>query len=309
MSILSILTGFFLLVVGGEYIVRASVSLSLRFKISKFAIGMTVVALATSFPELIVSVNAALSGSPSIAINNVIGSNIANIGLVLSIVSILSFVTVNKNFYKRDWPIMFLFSLQLLIFAMNDNLISQIEGATLILTILLFIYFSLQRKEASVNDDNFNIPKVSKFKILFWLIISSISLYAGSEFLLDGAVKLAKELSISEAVISVSVIAIGTSVPELATSVVAIVKKEKGISVGNILGSNIFNIGSVLGITSLIKPVIVSQEIFERDIVWMILFAILLILLAIIPRKNHLGKMKGAILLILYFYFLYVAYK
>lgn len=309
MSILSILTGFFLLVVGGEYIVRASVSLSLRFKISKFAIGMTVVALATSFPELIVSVNAALSGSPSIAINNVIGSNIANIGLVLSIVSILSFVTVNKNFYKRDWPIMFLFSLQLLIFAMNDNLISQIEGATLILTILLFIYFSLKRKEASVNDDNFNIPKVSKFKILFWLIISSISLYAGSEFLLDGAVKLAKELSISEAVISVSVIAIGTSVPELATSVVAIVKKEKGISVGNILGSNIFNIGSVLGITSLIKPVIVSQEIFERDIVWMILFAILLILLAIIPRKNYLGKMKGAILLILYFYFLYVAYK
>ena len=309
MSILSILTGFFLLVVGGEYIVRASVSLSLRFKISKFAIGMTVVALATSFPELIVSVNAALSGSPSIAINNVIGSNIANIGLVLSIVSILSFVTVNKNFYKRDWPIMFLFSLQLLIFAMNDNLISQIEGATLILTILLFIYFSLQRKEASVNDDNFNIPKVSKFKILFWLIISSISLYAGSEFLVDGAVKLAKELSISEAVISVSVIAIGTSVPELATSVVAIVKKEKGISVGNILGSNIFNIGSVLGITSLIKPIIVSQEIFERDIVWMILFAILLILLAIIPKKNHLGNMKGAILLILYFYFLYVAYK
>ena len=309
MSILSILTGFFLLVVGGEYIVRASVSLSLRFKISKFAIGMTVVALATSFPELIVSVNAALSGSPSIAINNVIGSNIANIGLVLSIVSILSFVTVNKNFYKRDWPIMFLFSLQLLIFAMNDNLISQIEGATLILTILLFIYFSLKRKEASINDDNFNIPKVSKFKILFWLIISSISLYAGSEFLVDGAVKLAKELSISEAVISVSVIAIGTSVPELATSIVAIVKKEKGISVGNILGSNIFNIGSVLGITSLIKPIIVSQEIFERDIVWMILFAILLILLAIIPKKNHLGKMKGAILLILYFYFLYVAYK
>ena len=298
MSILSILTGFFLLVVGGEYIVRASVSLSLRFKISKFAIGMTVVALATSFPELIVSVNAALSGSPSIAINNVIGSNIANIGLVLSIVSILSFVTVNKNFYKRDWPIMFLFSLQLLIFAMNDNLISQIEGATLILTILLFIYFSLKSKEVSINDE-FNIPKVSKFKILFWLIISSISLYAGSEFLVDGAVKLAKELSISEAVISVSVIAIGTSVPELATSVVAIVKKEKGISVGNILGSNIFNIGSVLGITSLIKPIIVSQEIFERDLVWMILFAILLILLAIIPKKNHLGKMKGAILLIL----------
>ena len=309
MSILSILTGFFLLVVGGEYIVRASVSLSLRFKISKFAIGMTVVALATSFPELIVSVNAALSESPSIAINNVIGSNIANIGLVLSIVSILSFVTVNKNFYKRDWPIMFIFSLQLLFFVMNDNLISQIEGATLIFTIILFIYFSLKRKERSIDDENFNIPKVSKFKIFFWLIISSISLYAGSEFLVDGAVKLAEELSISEAVISVSVIAIGTSVPELATSVVAIVKKEKGISVGNILGSNIFNIGSVLGITSLIKPIIVSKEIFERDIVWMILFAILLILLAIIPKKNHLGKLKGAVLLILYFYFLYVAYK
>ena len=204
---------------------------------------------------------------------------------------------------------MFIFSLQLLFFVMNDNLISQIEGATLIFTIILFIYFSLKRKERSIDDENFNIPKVSKFKIFFWLIISSISLYAGSEFLVDGAVKLAEELSISEAVISVSVIAIGTSVPELATSVVAIVKKEKGISVGNILGSNIFNIGSVLGITSLIKPIIVSKEIFERDIVWMILFAILLILLAIIPKKNHLGKLKGAVLLILYFYFLYVAYK
>ena len=146
-------------------------------------------------------------------------------------------------------------------------------------------------------------------KISVWFIISTISLYFGAEFLVDGAVNFAKQIKISEAVIAVTIVAIGTSIPELAASLVAIAKKEKGISVGNLIGSNIFNIGSDLGITALIKPITITEEIAQRDLMWMLAFALLLILLAILPKRNELSKYKGLILLSAYFYFLFLAFK
>ena len=146
------------------------------------------------------------------------------------------------------------------------------------------------------------------FKIFVWLIISSITLYFGSEFLVDGAVNLAKQISISEAVISVTIVAIGTSVPELAASLVAIAKKEEGISVGNLIGSNIFNIGSVLGITAMIKEIPIAEEIIQRDIIWMLIFALIVVVLAVIPRKNYLTGFKGFILFSMYLYFIYIAF-
>jgi len=279
-----------LLVVGGEFIVRSSVALSLKFNISKFVIGMTVVSFATSLPELIVSVNAALNNSPSIAINNVIGSNIANIGLVLGLISILGKITVDNYFYKRDWPWMFFFSLLMWFFISQDSVLQKYEGLILFL-ILIFFTFKIIKKsnyldfKGSIDDE---LLKTSNFKIFVWLIISSITLYFGSEFLVDGAVNLAKQISISEAVISVTIVAIGTSVPELAASLVAIAKKEEGISVGNLIGSNIYNIGSVLGITAMIKEIPIAEEIIQRDILWMLIFALIVIVLAIIPRKNYL---------------------
>ena len=310
MNIIFIFLGFLLLVVGGEFIVRSSVALSLKFNISKFVIGMTVVSFATSLPELIVSVNAALNNSPSIAINNVIGSNIANIGLVLGLISILGKITVDNYFYKRDWPWMFFFSLLMWFFISQDSVLQKYEGLILFLILIFFTLTIIKKSnyldfKGSIDDE---LLKTSNFKIFIWLIISSITLYFGSEFLVDGAVNLAKQISISEAVISVTIVAIGTSVPELAASLVAIAKKEEGISVGNLIGSNIYNIGSVLGITAMIKEIPIAEEIIQRDILWMLIFALIVIILAIIPRKNYLTSFKGLIMFSMYLYFIFIAF-
>jgi len=310
MNVIFIFLGFLLLVVGGEFIVRSSVALSLKFNISKFVIGMTVVSFATSLPELIVSVNAALNNSPSIAVNNVIGSNIANIGLVLGLISILGKITVDNYFYKRDWPWMFFFSLLMWFFISQDSILQKYEGLILFLILIFFTLTII--KKSNYLDFNGGIDdellKTSNFKIFVWLIISSITLYFGSEFLVDGAVNLAKQISISEAVISVTIVAIGTSVPELAASLVAIAKKEEGISVGNLIGSNIYNIGSVLGITAMIKEIPIAEEIIQRDIFWMLIFALIVIILAVMPRKNYLTSFKGFVLFSMYLYFIYVAF-
>ena len=305
MSLFYILTGFLLLVVGGEFIIRSSVSISLKFKLPKFIIGMTVMAFATSLPELIVSVNAALKGSPSIALNNIIGSNIANIGLVLSVISISTLIVIEKSFYKKDWPIMFIFTMMLFVFSL-DSIISQFDGLVMLACLLVFIYYFISKKHQKNLDNEVDEKLVnsSAFKIILWLFISAVSLFFGAEFLVDGAVSFAKKMKFSEAVISVSIVAIGTSIPELAASLIAIIKKEKGLSVGNIIGSNIFNIGSVLGITAIIKPIQVASEILYRDIPFVIAFSILLLLLALIPKKNSIGKVKGFFMLLLYIYFI-----
>tara|TARA_Y100000589_G_C27096583_1_gene606218 strand:+ start:337 stop:1275 length:939 start_codon:yes stop_codon:yes gene_type:complete len=310
MNLLLIFLGFFLLVIGGEFIVRSSVALSLKLNISKFVIGMTVVSFATSLPELIVSVNAALNNSPSIAINNVVGSNIANIGIVLGLISILSNVQVDKKFLNRDWPVMFIFSALLFLFTFNDFILTQLEGLIFFILILAYIYYFLKKpRYKTINNTNINlqISSVTNFKICLWIILSILSLYFGAEFLVGGAVDFAKQINISEAVISVTIIAIGTSIPELAASLVAIAKNEEGLSVGNLIGSNIFNIGSVLGITAIIKPILITDEILYRDIVWMLIFAILIFILAITPEKNKISNYKGTTLFLAYIYFVYVA--
>ena len=310
MNLALIFLGFFLLVIGGEFIVRASVALSLRFNISKFVIGMTVVSFATSLPELIVSINAALNNSPSIAINNVVGSNIANIGLVLAIIALLSNISVNEKSFRRDWSWMFFLSIMLWLFIITDNELNGFEGFLLITFLVSFVYNVLKKSDSIelLNDVDDKLKLTSNFKILIWLFISSLTLYFGAEFLVDGAVKFANQINISEAVISVSIVAIGTSIPELAASLVAIAKNEKGISVGNLIGSNIFNIGSVLGITAIIKDIPIAEEIIERDIIWMMVFTVLIMLLAVLPEKNKISKYKGLIMLLGYFVFIFLAF-
>jgi len=312
MTLVWMFLGFLLLVLGGEFIVRASIAISLKFNISKVVIGMTVVAFATSLPELLVSLKAAINDSPSIAINNVIGSNIANIGLVLGLTAIIGNITVSKSFYRLDWPVMILFSLLLYWFLYNDNLLSSFEGLVLFSLLIIFLFSIIKynvndSSPEEIIDDNLN--NTSGFKILIWVIFASFSLYYGAEWLVYSAVDLAKSIEVSEAVISVTVIAIGTSVPELATSVIAIAKNEKGISIGNLIGSNIFNIGSVLGLTSIIKPIVIEDSnILERDIVWMLVFALLVLIIALFPKKNNITKIKGFFLVFLYSVFILSTY-
>ena len=312
MTLFWMFLGFLLLVLGGEFIVRASIAISLKFNISKVVIGMTVVAFATSLPELLVSLKAAVNGSSSIAINNVIGSNIANIGMVLGLTAIIGNIPVVKSFYRLDWPVMIFFSLTLYLFLYNDNLLSSFEGLILFTSLIIFLFFVIRyyANDLSVADAiDENLNETSGIKILIWTIFASFSLYYGAEWLVASAIDLAKSIGVSEAVISVSVIAIGTSIPELATSVIAIAKNEKGISIGNLIGSNIFNIGSVLGLTTIIKPILITDSnILDRDIIWMLVFASLILILSLLPKKNNISKIKGLLLVVFYSVFILSTY-
>lgn len=312
MSIAYVIIGLLLLVLGGEFLVRASIGLSFKLNISKMIIGMTVVSFATSAPELLVSLQAALDGSPAIAINNVVGSNIANIALVLGITALIGPIAVSKDFYKLNWPVMMLFSIILYFFLKNDDMLSATEGGLLLAGLVVFLVVLIKTAKNEDVDDEVDdaLAMVGYGKILLWLLIGAIALYFGSEFLVDGAKDLAKSVGVSEGVISITMIAIGTSVPELAASVIAALKGEKAISLGNLIGSNVFNIASVLGITALVKEIPVTEpQILTRDIFWMLGFAFVLLPLVFIPKKYILGRFKGAFLFLGYIGFVYLVFK
>ncbi|OSY88553.1 membrane protein [Tenacibaculum holothuriorum] len=312
MSIAYIIIGLLLLVFGGDFLVRSSVGLSFKLNISKMVIGMTVVSFATSAPELLVSLQAALDGSPAIAINNVIGSNIANIGLVLGITALIGPIAVSKDFYKLNWPVMMVFSLLIYYFLWNDEVITRIEGVVLVLALVVFLIVLIRSaKSDEVNNGEVDekLATVGYGKILLWLLIGGVALYFGSDLLVRGAKSLAQSVGVSEGVISITMIAIGTSVPELAASVIAVVKGEKAISLGNLIGSNIFNIASVLGLTALVKEIPVTEpQILTRDIFWMLAFAFIILPLVFLPKRFELGRLKGAVLFISYIAFIYIAF-
>ena len=314
MSVLFILLGLILLVVGGEFLVRASVALSFRLNISKMVIGLTVVSFATSAPELLVSVQAALDGFSDISLGNVIGSNIANIGLVLGITAVISPLAIDKDFYKFNWPVMMLLSIGLYFILKSGGEISRIEGGGLLLILCIYLYLLIKRakkaRAAKVTEEvDESLAKVSNFKMFIWLLIGGLALYFGSELLVKGAIDLATAMGVSERVIAITMIAVGTSVPELAASVIAALKQEKAISLGNLIGSNIFNIASVLGITAIIQPIAVkSQEVLSSDIWWMIGFSAVLIPLAFLPKQFEIGRIKGVLIVVAYCVFVSMAF-
>jgi len=312
MSIAYVIIGLLLLVIGGEFLVRSSIGLSFKLNISKMIIGMTVVSFATSAPELLVSLQAALDGSPAIAINNVIGSNIANIALVLGITAIIGPIAVSKDFYKLTWPVMMCFSLLIYFFLKNDNVLTAIEGGILLVALVVFLIVLIKTAKSEDADEEVDdkLATVGYLKIFLWLLIGGLALYFGSEFLVNGAKDLAKSVGVSEGVISITMIAIGTSVPELAASVIAAIKGEKAISLGNLIGSNIFNIASVLGITALVKQIPVTEpQMLSRDIFWMLGFAFIIFPLVFIPKKFILGRLKGLFLFLGYVGFIYIVFK
>ena len=316
MSVFYVVAGLALLVIGGDFLVRASVGLSFKLKISKLVIGMTVVSFATSAPELLVSLQAAFDGITDIALGNVIGSNIANIGLVLGITAIISPLAVDRDFYRLNWPMMMLVSFALYYFLKNDELLSALEGGILFVALMVFLVILIRssRKSIKANLDEVDdaLAEVSNFKIVAWLLIGAAGLYFGSEWLVKGAKQLALAVGVSDYAISVTVIAIGTSVPELAASVIAALKREKAISLGNLIGSNIFNIASVLGLTAIIKPIAVNPktpEILSTNIFWMIGFAAILVPLILVPKRFEIDRLKGMFLFGAYMVFIFLALK
>ena len=307
-SILLMFSGLVVLIIGGNLLLKSAVSISLKFKIPKILIGLTVVSLATSAPELIISLKSALIGSPDLAIANVVGSNIANLGLVLGLTILLSPLKISKDIYKVDWPIM-IFSSFCFYVMISDSIINRSEGLILVSFLIITIFSLIKHQKNSNEDLNVEVDSGdsvdSIFKSILILLVGGFFLYLGSEWFISGAIELASFFGVSERIIGITVVSIGTSVPELVTSMVAIYKKEKSISLGNLLGSNIFNIFAVLGITSIVTPLIVGDvNIVNFDIYIMLFFALIIFPLIYMPNRYVLGRKEGVI--ILSFYFLYI---
>lgn len=311
MDYLLLIAGLILLFVGGEFLVRGSVNLSLHLKLSTLVIGMTVVSFATSAPELLVSVNAAFKGHPDISLGNVVGSNIANIGLVLGLTAMFFGLSVSQQSYRYNWPMMMIASI-LLYLGLFDGVLMRWEGIVYVLLLIAFNYLIIyksrkEKRDVIIDDHDVEEARVKPIGYgLFFLILGGVALYFGSEWLINGATNIALDLGISERVISVSIISVGTSVPELAASIVAAFKKEKDLSIGNLIGSNIFNILAVLGISSIIIPIQAQDPaIMSVDIYWMLFFAVFLYAIMRWPPRDEILKWQGA--LVLTGYVIYIA--
>lgn len=313
MNIVYIVVGLLLLVLGGNWLLKAAVGLSLKLNIPKIVIGMTVVSFATSAPELIVSIKSALNNATGLAVGNVIGSNIANIGLVLGITVILSTIEVEKSFYKTDWPVMMIASLLLYFFIAFDNTIQQYEGGIMFTLLVVFLIYLLRfQKQAVVDEMPEDDEELPLYKIAMFFVIGGFGLWAGSELLINGSVNLAKKMGVSDAIIGVTVVSVGTSVPELAASIIAVMKKEKAISLGNLIGSNVFNILAVLGVTAMITPIELNADalsLVTNDIYWMLAISFAVLPLVFFPKKLRLNWKDGIILLTSYFIFVFLTLK
>ncbi|CAZ96937.1 MULTISPECIES: calcium/sodium antiporter [Zobellia] len=303
-----IVLGLILLIAGGNWLLKSAVALSLRLSIPKIVIGMTVVSFATSAPELIVSVKAALDGFPDLALGNVVGSNIANLGLVLAVTVLMGSIDVRRTFYTTDWPVMMAASLLFFAFIFFDGELQQYEGGIMVVALFLFLVYLLRFQKQAVEDeapeDDLPLPL---YKLVLFLGLGGTALWGGSELLINGAVGTAKIFGVSERIIAVTVVSIGTSIPELAASVIAVIKKEKAISLGNLIGSNIFNLLAVLGITSIITPIkVVDERLLSNDIFWMLGISFLILPLVFFPKGLRLGWRDGLILLTCYVVFVYL---
>ncbi len=306
MAVLALLVGLLLLIKGGDWLLESAVALSLRLSIPKAVIGMTVVSFATSAPELIVSVQSALEGFSSIALGNVVGSNIANLALVLAITVIIQPIEISKVFLRIDWPMMMVASALFLLFLVYDAYLSFWEGAVMFALLISFILYLLKNQKEGVDELDEEFEHLSWTKTMGYLVMGGFSLWLGAETLVKGAVDLAKMMGVNERIIGISIISIGTSIPELSASIIAILRKEKAISLGNLIGSNIFNILAVMGITAMVQPfVVMDADFLTNDLIWMIGISLLLLPLMYIPNDQKFNRLNGVILLSLYIYFIY----
>jgi len=297
-EVIFLVLGLVLLVVGSDLLLRSSIDLSLKYNVSKLVIGLTIVSFATSAPELLISISSVLKNFSDIAISNVIGSNIANIGLVFSIALLFVTINIKKENIKYDFPWLIIVSL-LFIWFLQDSQIDRFEGVVFTSVLVLFIIFSFKvRANESEDLDDLSTSNMSLSKIFIYLALSSILLYSGSELFVESSIFFANYFGVSERVIGLTMVAMGTSLPELATTLVAIYKKELDISIGNIIGSNIFNILAVIGITSIIRTLsIKSSEILSFDIYVMFAFSAVLGIFFFFPRKYRMYSIHGLFLL------------
>jgi cation:H+ antiporter len=302
--------GLIILLVGGKFLVDGASAIAVKLGMSSGLIGLTIVAFGTSAPELLVSINAALKGNSDISIGNVVGSNIANIGLVLGLSGIFYPIMIKRSHLRFDYLVTVLVTILFFILGLN-GLIGLWEGILLFSVFILFNFYLFKSSKGGIADGKEVEAEIEQVKGYSWLISISlfsagiIGLYFGSELLVENAVKISREFGVSERVIGVSIIAIGTSLPELITSIMAALSKRTDLALGNILGSNIMNILSIIGITAIIQPIGVSEDFLDVDFLWMI--GITLLLFPLMKTKMQVSKIEGSILFgsyCLYMFFL-----
>lgn len=308
MTLVLFVTGLLILVGGAESLVRGSSALALRLGVTPLVIGLTVVAFGTSSPELAVSIESALKGSSSIALGNVIGSNIANIGLILGVTAMIRPMHVQPSLLREQIPLMIVISF-VIWFMASDQQIGFLDGAVLVACLVGFLVHSYRiSKEGGEEEEEILPCEVMTLKNNTWFCILLIilglgGLIGGGMLFVNSAVEIARIFEVDEAIIGLTIVAIGTSMPELATSVVAAIRKESDIAIGNIVGSNIFNILAILGIASLIHPL--SGAGFTKvDYLVMISFSVILLPMAWSGRT--LSRPEGTVLLL--GYLSYMAY-
>lgn len=308
MHIAFLIAGLALLIWGSHGLLKSAVAISLRLHISRMVIGMTIVSFVTSAPELLVSVQAAWRAHADLALGNVVGSNIANLGLVLAVTLLASPIDIRRRFYQTDWPALVISSLLLFSLLCGQGVISRRAGFIMIGLLVWFLRYLIRRQKPAVRpaDARLESDWLSGVQIASFLLLGGAALWAGSRLLISGAVGLAQSIGVTDRVIGVTAVSIGTSIPELSTSVVAAVKREKAISLGNLLGSNIFNILGVLGITAAIQPIkMTDKHLLYNDVIWMLGYAFALLPLVCLPKRMRLGPWEGAILLVGYCAFVF----
>ncbi|MBD2815378.1 calcium/sodium antiporter [Xenorhabdus sp. Flor] len=316
LTIVLLITGLILLVYGSDRLVYGAAVFARALKIPPFIIGLVVMGIGTSLPELMVSVTASLNGLPDMAVGNAIGSNITNLLLITGAVALIRPITVQSEILRRELPLMLLI-IGFAGYLLSNNYLSRLDGIVLLFTALFFISIMIKMTASSqCNDiDNYTRERDSELPIegnkgiaLLWVVLGLIILPISTRMVIDNATVIAHIYGISDLVIGLTILAVGTSLPELATSIAAAIKGENDMAIGNIIGSNVFNMTIVLGISSIFSPSVISSYAFSRDF-WIMMAASVLFTIFCVRRKHRLNRLNGGLLLscfIAYFVVLFV---
>ena len=306
--ILLIALGFVLLIKGADYLVDGASSIAKKFHIPEIIIGLTIISIGTSMPELFVSITSAIDGFPDMAMGNVIGSNVVNLLFILGLSAIIKAIPINKETKLIDIPICFLVSVIFLIICNIGHDVSRLDAGILIALFIAFIAYTIimaiKGKKAEEENESEETKKEENskwttLKDILFIILGIVALKFGGDLAVDNSVKIARILGLSEKIIGVTILAIGTSLPELVTSVSAAAKGKSDIAIGNIIGSNIFNMLLIIGTSALIKPIVYNVS-YNKDLIILLAGTLVLALFPLIPPKNEMSRMNGVIYVLMY---------
>lgn len=298
-----IILGFALLIKGADFLVKGASDLAKKFHIPEIIIGLTIVSIGTSLPELFISLTSAINGYSDMSIGNVIGSNICNLLLILGFSALITPVLFQKQTKLIEIPLSFLLTIIFMVICNTNGGISRVEAGVLLALFIMFILYTLFMAKKERIEEKESTANTSIAKSMINIIIGIIALKFGGDFTVNNAVIIAKNLNISEQIISLTVLAIGTSLPELVTSVIAAIKGNSDIAIGNIMGSNIFNMLLIIGVSSLIKP-ITYNYLYNVYIIVFLVAIFMLSIFSIVPPKDKMNRGNGIIYLMMYIAYL-----